>query len=78
MRFEVPQEIRECTSECRREFSCLAGRRRDRCKVKFCVDDRLFFVKLTGSRDCPYVRGFGGEQLCTCPTRKEIHRRYGK
>ena len=76
MPFEIPQEIRERTTECEKGLSCLTNERKDLCKVKFCVDDRLFFIESAERLDCPYVRGFGGLQLCICPTRQEIHRRH--
>ena len=76
MPFEIPHEIRECTTKCKKGFSCLTGERDDLCEVTDCVSDKVFFVDFTGDHHCPYVQGFGGYYLCMCPTRQEIYRRY--
>ena len=77
MPFEIPQEIRERTTECERKFSCLTAERTDLCKVTDCASGKVFFADVTtGDRYCPYVQCFGGGHLCTCPTRQGIYHRY--
>ena len=76
MPFEIPQEIRERTTACEKEFSCLTGEREDVCKVTGRVADDLLFVDFTGKRCCQYVLFLGDDHLCRCPTRQEIYRRY--
>lgn len=69
-------EVKQATTECKKEFSCLEGNRTDLCKVKYCVDRELHFIKCLNEGYCPYQYLFGKEYVCVCPTRKEIYNKY--
>jgi hypothetical protein len=73
----VDPETRRVTTRCDKNFSCLAGSRDRLCKVEECVDGNLHFVQCEHGQACAYQVMFGARCLCSCPTRREIHDRYG-
>jgi hypothetical protein len=73
---EVSEETREKTTRCWQGFACLLGAEGGPCTVQSCVRGVLFVDKQTAAY-CPYDVSFGYSHICSCPTRQEIHDRYG-
>ena len=75
MALKISQEIIDQTTECDKDFSCLVNNSEPSCKISACIKNAHFIEKL--DRLCPYYIEYGHQYLCTCPVRKEIHRKYG-
>lgn len=73
---EITKETIEKTTKCLKNFECLNGGS-IRCKVEDCINNEVHFVKSSSTEYCPYNLSFGDDNICTCPTRKEIYNKYG-
>lgn len=72
----VSNETLRSTANCQQDFSCLNGKTTDLCKVDYCVDGKVHFVKPRSHYYCSYQHTFGKAYFCACPTRKEIFNKY--
>jgi hypothetical protein len=76
MRIEIDTNILSQTTECGRDFACLADTGK-LCRVENCVNNKVHFIECRDDAKCNYQISFGYSYICTCPTRKEIYNRYG-
>ncbi len=78
MNFDIDENILKETTQCEYDFSCLTGGKGCFCEVEDYVEDKVLFVefKVLPGRKCHYMFPFGSSFMCTCPTRKEIYRKY--
>lgn len=80
MKYSVPESVIEETAACPYSFSCLeTGQCGDRpmCSVDYAIPDNILFLKTEAPADCPYRWPFGiNRQVCKCPVRYFIWRRY--
>jgi len=72
----ITEDIKEKAGKCRKNHSCLSGKRDDICKVELNVEDKIHFVKCMSSEPCSYRISFGYSYVCLCPVRKELFNRY--
>ncbi len=63
------------TTKCPREFVCLESHVRCPCVALGLCEGGLLLEKANCS-GCPYVEERDGRDVCTCPTRAELHERY--
>lgn len=82
MKYRVAKRIRNETTDCPHGFSCIT--------TGLCGDHALCAVASSGGSrcltleshtcvlDCSYRVPLGRRQVCTCPVRAEIHRKYGQ
>ena len=75
MNFEIDKETLHRTTDCAKDFDCLNNNNHDYCKVLECVNT-VHFVKCSMDNRCYYRLPFSKEFICTCPTRKEIFKKY--
>ena len=73
---KINPEILKNTTKCRKDFSCLSGKRTDLCKVELSVKDKIHFVICLNDEPCNYKISFGYSFVCRCPVRKELYNRY--
>ena len=77
MERNVPDAVRQATTQCRFDFSCLSS---DRCgAILMCPIDRIVgdsfaFLAKQELVFCSYCLSFGGRPICMCPTRLALHR----
>ena len=76
MEIRISDAIIEQATKCDRRFSCLTGNLEGSCRTRKCVADEVLFVEDGKDEACAYLRSFGSSQICLCPVRKEIYRRY--
>jgi hypothetical protein len=62
--------------ECDKDMACLKGREEfPLCQVDKQIAD-LLFVTANPLPSCRHMRYFGDGAYCTCPVRKELHKRH--
>jgi hypothetical protein len=77
--YTVDSHIQNIT-KCKHDFSCLTKRKcgnRDICDVEYVAAEKIIFLNDKEYSPCKNRMPFGLCQTCKCPTRFEIHRKYG-
>jgi hypothetical protein len=74
---EIKKEILDETVHCKKDFECIKNNKTC-CKVERSVDDKVLFVECSEKNSCKYRLAYGSYFICTCPTRIEIYRRFGR
>ena len=74
--FDVSDEAKQVTTECKHGFSCLEGNRECLCDVENCAGTEVLFVKYLNKGHCIYEQSFGYSCMCTCPVRKELYKKH--
>jgi len=73
--FEVSGETLQRTDKCWRSFACLSSDEEIVCPVRDYISGVLFVARKAETY-CPYDVTFGYSHICSCPVRREIHKRY--
>jgi len=78
MELEIPLEVIARTTQCPKNFACLSQPVQTVCKVEYCVNGLVDFVECkTATLPCEYKIPYGYTgNICLCPTRQEIYKRY--
>lgn len=63
------------TTMCPREFGCLENNDQSHCAGKARTEAGIVLEKAK-CPCCPYLRAGGDSEVCTCPTRAQLHKRY--
>jgi hypothetical protein len=77
MNREVSPTVLEKTDRCPRGMKCLKKGEKPVCEVERLIDGAGAFLKSDGVDICPYKMSFGSAYVCNCPTRYELHKKYG-
>lgn len=77
MFLEIDREIIQKTTDCKNNFDCLTNYFHNFCKVESTIGGKVHFVKCLNGHNCDDKLCFAQEHTCTCPTRKEIFKKYG-
>jgi hypothetical protein len=72
----ISEECLNKAGKCKKNYSCLSGKRDDLCKVELNVEDKIHFVKCMSNEPCSYRISFGYSYICVCPVRKELFNQY--
>jgi hypothetical protein len=76
MEWSISDEVRLLTTQCKKDFSCLKGRR-ELCSVEHCVNETVhFIIRCKQPTSCSYQLSFGEGMVCLCPIRKALYNRY--
>lgn len=75
MKLQIPENIINDTSRCRKDFTCLTEGE-CLCNVKHCLNRKSYLINPDQCPQCNYRVSTGSVLLCSCPTRKEIYNRY--
>ncbi len=81
MKFSVSDQVLKETTNCEYDFLCLElGQCRDKplCEVDYAIGQKFTFLKTKDSFNCLYLLPFGQRQICRCPTRFVIQKKYGE
>ena len=73
---EISDDIIMKVTECTKKFSCLSAYRKDLCEIESHPSESVFLIKCLNDETCYYIDTFGYSNICTCPVRQEIYRRY--
>ena len=76
-KFIITTDILNITDKCRANFSCLNGSTECLCTVKEYINHAVLFIEPADSM-CQYYLAFGYSQICLCPTRMELFKKYGR
>lgn len=78
MKMEIDEKTVSETNRCPSNLDCLNNSKHVFCKVEYCCDNEVHFIKCVNNQDCNYKSSFGYSTLCNCPIRKEIFKKYEK
>ena len=76
MKKEIDLEIIDNTKQCPRDFQCLTEYGKPFCSVEEVVAEDVLFIKSPAGITCNYNMPYGDGNVCLCPTRKELYRKY--
>lgn len=77
MKFEISSDIINKT-QCDKDFMCLKENSVEKiCQIKKCLDSDYCLLKESKFGNCINRFSFGFSEICKCPTRIEIHNKYG-
>jgi hypothetical protein len=79
MKFNISTQVLQETTRCPNNFSCLlSGQAGDpvECKVQWADGKNVLLLESKKPLACPYRFLFGEGQICTCPTRSAIYKKY--
>jgi hypothetical protein len=77
-RFKIPEEVRQCATECTKEHACLMNEKHELCPVVKNIEGKIHFIQCIEERPCKYKNHIGDSiYTCTCPVRKDIFNKYG-
>ena len=62
---------------CGNNYCCLFGKQEDMCKVDSTAGKTIFIKSPSTNDFCKYCFSYGDSFICNCPTRNEIHKKYG-
>lgn len=73
---ETEEEAGKAPVDCDRDMACLRGQEDfPLCQVEKPIAD-LLFVTAKPLPSCRHMRFFGNGAYCTCPVRRELHKRH--
>ena len=73
---EIDSNTIEAT-KCGRDFQCLNHDGKPLCKIENVVAKDLLFIKCSPDlRRCDYKISFGEGNICFCPTRAKLYKKY--
>jgi hypothetical protein len=76
MDIEIDKDIKKSTTKCEKGLKCLVDNTYELCKVTESVRDKVLFVECLEENICSYKMGYGYANICNCPVRKEIYKKY--
>jgi hypothetical protein len=76
MEIKIPQDIVQKAIKCTKKFRCLSVSSDNLCRAICHLSKDLLFVKCMDGKDCAYLESHEKTEMCNCPVRIEIYRRY--
>ena len=76
MKIIIPQDIIQKALKCTKNLRCCKGHSDNLCRAIFYFSNDILFVKCMDGKDCAYFEPHEKTELCTCPVRIEIYKRY--
>ena len=78
MAYNISDEILE-QSSCQKQFSCLNEENYNQgtiCEIQDADGLNVLFIKTNEWNDCKHRLSFGYSQICNCPARYAIYKKY--
>jgi len=69
--------LKSLAPKCQRDHVCLENSDAVLCKIDYCINEKVLFVKTNNESYCPYRNDFGHSYFCTCPVRMKIYQESG-
>ena len=79
MKFNISIKVLQETTKCPNNFSCLISGQIENsvgCKVQWAGSYNVLFLQSKEPLTCSYKLPFGEGQICKCPTRFAIYKKY--
>ena len=73
---EIDPEIIKKAIYCSSKNRCISDCHHTLCKVKECINDKIYFLECVDNKHCNYRISFGQFNTCSCPIRQEIYNKY--
>lgn len=75
--YRISDETRRKTTKCPSDMRCLVDGKCSDCVIEWVIKGSGMFVKTNLPNSCAYKMTYGEKFICKCPTRYELHMRYG-
>jgi hypothetical protein len=72
----IGQDIISKATVCTNDFSCVSGDKSCLCEIESHPKEPLYFLTHLNNKRCNYSYVFGYYNVCLCPVRQEIYKRY--
>ena len=76
MAYQISEDIKKRTSQCSNNFGCLTNGKGNICTIHEEISGALIIKHLCNKQFCKYFLYYGPRNICMCPMRLEIYRRY--
>jgi len=76
MDMQISEYIVMATTKCKKDFTCLAGKKDCLCEIEGSNGSRTVSVKANGNNGCNYKLHLNASVYCLCPTRNAIYNCY--
>lgn len=77
MAYQVSDKIKKQTIKCSYNFTCLNNDTWKTCLIDRDVQGAFLAIKTkSNKKDCTYRFSHASSYFCSCPTRREIYKRY--
>jgi hypothetical protein len=77
-KIEIDEEIIKKATKCQHCLNCLKNETFKCCKVDNSVQNTICFVNFDKRKICNYRMSYGYGDICNCPVRIEMYRKYKK
>ena len=76
--FIIPEQIINEADKCTKEKACLSDPYYDLCRIKTGRKSKVARIAVCEEKICcTYCSNIGEQQVCSCPVRHAIYRKYG-
>jgi len=76
MAFQISEDAKKRISKCSRNYDCLNNDKWDTCCIEQEISGGLFIKYICKQENCHNFLYYGPRNICMCPVRVEIYRRY--
>ena len=77
MLIKIDDKTLQITKKCQRSFGCLDDKQLDMCTIERCIEGNGCYLKTAVFPDCNYQISLVNSEICSCPTRSELYKKYG-
>ena len=75
--FKIPSPIIDEAVKCKKQQACLSDPYHVLCKVSAKPGETPRIIACQDDAPCAYNSNLGNQQVCSCPVRHAIYRKYG-
>ncbi|MEN8264056.1 MAG: hypothetical protein ABFR82_11390 [Nitrospirota bacterium] len=76
MDIKIDEDVKTSTTKCDKDFKCLVDNTYTLCRVTQSIHDEVLFVECLEESYCNYKMSFGFSNICNCPIRKELYKKF--
>jgi hypothetical protein len=78
MGYQISEDAKKRTPKCSCNFECLFNDKWDTCSIEKEISGGLIIKYICTEKFCNYYLSYGSRNICMCPIRVEIFRRYNR
>lgn len=74
--YKIPSPVIDEAEKCRKQHACLSDPYHEICRVNAKSGKTPRLIACQNDAPCPYNSKIGSQQVCSCPVRHAIYRKY--